>query len=270
MALAVAAGVLAAVNPCGFALLPTYVSLLVVSQEHGRIRRALVLTAAMTLGFATVFGAFGLLAAPAVDWLGQRLPWLTVVIGVILVLLGAWMLAGRSLPSPVPKLSQAPELTRRFGSMYLFGVSFALASLGCTVGPFLIVVASSFRTDVVDGVGLFLAYSAGMALVVGTVAVAVALAQQSVLRWLRRSTAAMQRVAGALMMLAGAYVAWYGWFGIRQLEDPSATDPVIDALGAAQTALAAWVETVGAPAIGLVLLALIVIGVVIRSIRSRA
>jgi cytochrome c-type biogenesis protein len=211
VALALAAGVLAAVNPCGFAMLPAYVSLLVMHEEQGRIRRALALTAAMTLGFMTVFGAFGLLAAPAADWLGQRLPQLTVGIGLVLVGLGAWLLAGRSLPSPVPKLSQAPELTRRFGSMYVFGLSFALASLGCTVGPFLAVVATSFSSP--DGVLLFLAYAAGMALVVGTVAIAVALAQKTVIGWLRRSAGLINRVAGGLMVFAGFYVAWYGWAG---------------------------------------------------------
>ncbi len=63
---------LAAVNPCGFALLPAYLTLLVVgdrvdSSFAGRlaaIGRALALTAAMTVGFVAVFGVFGLLAAP--------------------------------------------------------------------------------------------------------------------------------------------------------------------------------------------------------------
>lgn len=269
MALALAAGVLAAVNPCGFALLPTYVSLLVVSEEKGRVRRALVLTGAMTLGFMTVFGIFGLFAAPAADWLGERLPWLTVVIGVILVLLGGWMLAGRTIPSPVPKINQAPELTRRFGSMYVFGVSFALASLGCTIGPFLAVVATSFQSA--EGIGLFLAYAAGMALAVGTVAVAVALAQQTFLRWLRRSAGLAQRIAGGLMVLAGAYVAWYGWFGVRQLRDPFASDPIITAFGEAQIWLAARLgPTVLLVTLGVLAVLAVAVRVVARSFRSKA
>src|SRR5688572_8192896 len=185
-ALALAAGMLAAVNPCGFAMLPAYVSLLVVGDEGagGTLRpvgRALALAAAMTLGFGAVFGSFGLLAASAADWLVLRLPWVTVVIGVILLLLGLWLLAGRELPSPVPKLRQAPALRRQFASMVLFGGFFAVASLGCTIGPFLLVVVTSFRAgSVTQGVALFVAYAAGMALVVGTVALAVALARQSV------------------------------------------------------------------------------------------
>jgi cytochrome c-type biogenesis protein len=147
--------------------------------------------------------------------------------------------------------------------MYLFGVSFALASLGCTIGPFLAVVVTSFGSP--DGIGLFLAYAAGMALVVGIVAVATALAQKAVLRTLRRSAAWMHRVAGALMVLAGAYVAIYGWSGTR--EGP---DPVVSAAGQVQTWLAAAVERAGAGVLALVLLALMIALLVAGSFRSKA
>ncbi|HEU4426559.1 MAG TPA: cytochrome c biogenesis protein CcdA, partial [Pilimelia sp.] len=68
LALALAAGMLAAVNPCGFALLPAYLSLLVAGDEPGgrgaAVGRALLSTAAMTAGFVAVFGTFGVLVTP--------------------------------------------------------------------------------------------------------------------------------------------------------------------------------------------------------------
>jgi cytochrome c biogenesis protein CcdA len=259
---ALAAGVLAAVNPCGFALLPAYVSLLIVGDAGTPLRpvaalgRALALTAAMTAGFVAVFGVFGLLAAPAADWLTQRLPWLTIVIGIVLVGLGAWMAAGRQITSPVPKLSRAPELRGSFGSMFVFGVSFAIASLGCTIGPFLGVVVASFTSrSPAAGIGLFLAYAAGMALVVGAVAVAVALAQQTVVGRLRRAAPILGRSAGALMIAAGAYVAWYGWYELRILADPTTTDIVIDTAARLQTWLSSTVDRVGPAGLAIVLLA---------------
>ncbi|GAA1403429.1 cytochrome c biogenesis CcdA family protein [Catellatospora coxensis] len=274
-ALALAAGVLAAVNPCGFALLPAYVSLLVVDQQApGRralpVLRALAMTGAMTAGFVTVFGAFGLLAAPAADWVSQRLPWLTVVIGLLLVALGGWLLSGRELASPVPKLGRAPDLRRRFWPMYLFGMSFAVASLGCTIGPFLGVVVIGFSAgSTAAGVGLFLSYAAGMALVVGTVAVAVALAQQPVIRAMRRAAPLLSRAAGLLMVLAGAYVAWYGWYEIRIFADPDTTDPVIDAAATVQTALAASVDAIGAGRLAAALGVLAAVGALVALARRR-
>jgi cytochrome c biogenesis protein CcdA len=250
--LALAAGVLAAVNPCGFALLPAYVSLLVVGERGAErpgpgtaLGRAVALTAAMTAGFVVVFGGFGLLAAPAADWLAVRLPWLTIIIGIVLAALGLWLAAGRDLPSPVPKLSRAPQLRRRTGSMVLFGISFAVASLGCTIGPFLGVVVAAFTTDAMQGLGLFLAYATGMAAAVGTVAVAVALAQQTVITWMRAAAPVLSRAAGAVMALAGAYVAWYGWYEIRILADPTSTDPIIDTAAIVQARLATAIGSVG-------------------------
>lgn len=268
MALALAAGILAAVNPCGFAMLPAYVSLLVMDSDQGRLRRALALTSAMTLGFVTVFGIVGLLTAPATDWLGRRLPWLTVVIGVTLVILGVWLGFGKDIPSPVPRHPRAPDLTNKFVPMFMFGVSFAFASLGCSIGPFLAVVAGSFGDA--GGAGLFVAYAAGMALVVGIVAVAVALAQQPLIAWLRRRAAQTQRAAGVLMALAGAYVAWYGWYEVRLQGDPRAVDPIVSGAGAAQTWLAVGVDRIGALWLAIVLAALTVGLILARSFRSKA
>jgi cytochrome c-type biogenesis protein len=253
-ALALTAGLLAAVNPCGFALLPAYVSLLVVgdrveSSGAGRLAavgRALALTAAMTVGFVAVFGVFGLLAAPAADAVARNLPWLSVVIGLVLAGLGGWLVAGRELPAPTLKVRRGPAVTGRFWSMVAFGASYAVASLGCTVGPFLAVVVTAFGAEsVATGVGLFVAYAAGMALVVGSVALAVALAKVSLVRGLRRAAPIITRVGGALLIAAGLYVAWYGWYELRVFSDASTADPIIDRAGPIQSALSSWLGGLG-------------------------
>jgi cytochrome c-type biogenesis protein len=253
-ALALTAGLLAAVNPCGFALLPAYLSLLVVGDRvdasgAGRLAavgRALVLTAAMTVGFVAVFGVFGLLAAPAADAVARNLPWLSVVVGLVLAGLGGWLLAGRDLPAPTLKAGGGPAVTGRFWSMVAFGASYAVASLGCTVGPFLAVVASAFGTESVGaGVGLFVAYAAGMGLVVGIVALAVSLAKVSLVRGLRRAAPVISRVGGALLVVAGLYVAWYGGYELRVFSGASTTDPVIDGAGRIQSAISSWLGSLG-------------------------
>lgn len=91
-ALALAAGMLAAVNPCGFALLPAYLSLLVVGDDSPSrkvaVGRAIAATVAMTAGFAAVFGLFGLAIAPAAGQVQQHLPWFTIVLGLTLLAAG--------------------------------------------------------------------------------------------------------------------------------------------------------------------------------------
>jgi cytochrome c biogenesis protein CcdA len=265
--LAVAAGVLAAVNPCGFALLPAYLSLLVVSDEpaaqspaeqspvarsraHGTaVGRALALTAAMTAGFVAVFGAFGLVLAPTAGLVQRQLPWFTIGFGLLLAVLGGWLVAGRQMPALPWKPSRAPRLTRSFASMALFGAAYALASLSCTIGPFLAIVVSSLRAgSTLAGIGLFGAYAVGMGLVVGTLALAVALARASLVHSLRRAAAGLSRAGGALLVVTGGYVAYYGWYELRGWYATSrrgAPDAVVGAGTALQQALAAGLDRIG-------------------------
>jgi cytochrome c-type biogenesis protein len=278
--LALAAGMLATVNPCGFALLPAYLSVLVLGEPDAErtvrgiarlapIARALALTGAMTVGFVAVFGAFGLLAAPAADVLARHLPWVSVLIGLALVGLGGWLLAGRELPTFTPKLATAPAVRLQFGPMVLFGAAYAIASLGCTVGPFLAVVVAGFRAgSVASGIGLFLAYALGMALIVGAAALAVAVARESLVRRARRAAPAVSRIGGALLVLTGAYVAWYGWYELRVFAGDTGGDPVIDAAAVINSAVSGWLSELGvgvvAVAVGVLLIAAVVLAVVRR------
>ncbi|WP_250002985.1 cytochrome c biogenesis protein CcdA [Actinoplanes sp. M2I2] len=253
---------LGAVNPCGFALLPAYLSVLVAADPaHPRraVLRALRAGAALALGYALVFGAFGLVLTPIAGALQPRLPWLTVVLGLGLGALGVWLLAGRSLPSPTVR---APALGAT-GSTVLFGMAYAVASLGCAVGPFLALVVSSLRAGSIgSGVALFLAYAGGMALVVSAAAVAVALVRFSLLGRVRRLLGVVPRVGGAILVVCGLYVAYYGWYEVRLAGDlrRAGTDPVINAAAVAQRGLSDLVSSAGAiPFVIVVGLALLVL-----------
>jgi cytochrome c-type biogenesis protein len=248
--LALAAGVLAAVNPCGFALLPAYLSLIVIddtSTRRAAAGRALVLTGAMTAGFVAVFGVFGAVLAPIATWLPARLPWFTIGFGLLLAVLGAWLLAGRHLPS-LPGRRRAPALTRSLPSMVVFGMAYALASLTCTIGPFLAIVVSSLHeTSPLAAIWLFIAYSVGMGLVVGAAALAVALVRTSLLIRVRRAGPLVSRLAGALLMVAGGYVAYYGWYEVRLASEGvrAVGDPIVHAAGVVQQWLARGLTTAG-------------------------
>jgi cytochrome c biogenesis protein CcdA len=260
MLVALAAGMLAAVNPCGFALLPAYLGFLILDDTASKaaaVRNALKLTVAMTAGFAAVFGVFGLVVAPLAGGIQRHLPWFTVVLGVALVGLGGWLLAGRDLPT-VKLPTGKGEITRSVGSMAAFGASYAIASIGCTIGPFIAIVVGSLRSaNPLEGIAYFLAYAGGMGLTVGIAAVATALARQSIVRKLRSAGRALPRLAGALMVLVGAYVAYYGWYELRVFAGASTTDPVVGAVEGVQRAVAGAIDTVGAGPIALVAIAAI-------------
>ncbi len=255
LAIALGAGMLAAVNPCGFALLPAYLSLLVTGDQPPNrataVGRALLPTVGMTLGFAAVFGVFGLAVAPVASSVQRYLPWFTIGLGLLLAGVGAWLLTGRPLPTLALHRRGPANLTRSLRSMIAFGASYAIASLSCTIAPFLAVVVSSFRADsIFAGTILFLAYAGGMGLVVATAAVATALARTSLLGRLRRAGAAVPRVAGLMLIASGGYVAYYGWWEIRTLQGAATTDdPVITNAAAIQRYVADTIDRLGLPGV---------------------
>ncbi|MET1073611.1 MAG: cytochrome c biogenesis protein CcdA [Umezawaea sp.] len=253
---ALAAGLIAALNPCGFAMLPAYLTLVVVGEDpRGRVRavtRALAATATMALGFLTVFGTFGLVIAPLATTVQRYLPAVTVLIGLGLLVLGVVMLTGREPTLLLPKSGRGAP-TARLRSMYGYGLAYATASLSCTIGPFLAVTSSTFRRgSVVDGVLAYLAYGLGMTLVVGVLATAVALAGSSVLTGARRLLPHVNRAGGALLVVVGLYVGYYGVYELRLfLGGGSAADPVVEAAAGVQEWLASRVDALGAlPLVG--------------------
>lgn len=246
LALALAAGMLAAVNPCGFALLPAYLSILVLGDDSpGAARavgRAVTLTAWMTIGFVAVFGVFGLLVSPVASQVQQYLPWFTVAFGVVVAAAGAWLVAGRELPRLRLGAGSGAAVTRSAPAMVGFGVSYAVASLTCSIAPFLALVVTSFRAGSAgEGVLLYVTYGVGMGLLVGLAAVAVALARRGLVTGLRRTGRWVPRAGGVLLLVVGAYVAWYGVWELRVLGGDDPADPVIEAAARIQRTLAGWV-----------------------------
>jgi cytochrome c biogenesis protein CcdA len=253
VSLAFAAGLVAALNPCGFAMLPAYLVLVVRGEgtptSASAVSRALAATAGMGLGFLTVFGLFGALTISAGATVQQYLPYAVVVIGVVLVALGVWLLSGRELTLLTPqRLGGRWAPTARLGSMYGYGVSYAIASLSCTVGPFLAVTAAGLRRgSLIGSASIYLAYIAGLTLIVGVLAVATAVASSAVVNRLRRILPYVSRISGALLILVGLYVGYYAFYEIRlQSGHGDGSDALLALAGRVQGTLAGWVHQHGA------------------------
>jgi cytochrome c-type biogenesis protein len=263
---ALAAGMLATVNPCGFAMLPAYLTLVVTGEERtatASVMRALAATALMALGFLVVFGAFGLILAPLGTSLQQYLPAVTVVIGIAMAALGAWMSTGKEIRLPRPSKG-AP--TNKLASMFGYGLAYAIVSLSCTIGPFLAVTSATFRTgSAITGVVAYLVYGLGMALVVGVLAVSVALAGVTVATAIRRALPYVHRIGGAILLLAGLYITYYGIYELRLFNaNGSAEDTIVDSAGALQSKLAEAVDFIGPLPIAIALVLLVTIGFLVR------
>ena len=260
-ALALTAGMVATVNPCGFAMLPAYLSYFLGTEDaagddaQAGILRALAVGAAVTLGFVLVFGLVGLAVTHLSLSIERFLPWVTLVIGLGLVVLGIAMVRGFDLAVRLPKLDRGGG-SRGLGSMFVFGVSYAVASLSCTLAPFLALMAATFtQVSYVSGVSLFVAYGLGMGLVLTVLTLAIALARVSIVGQLRRALPHIHRISGALLVVAGAYLAWYGWYEVRLLlwNDTDAAPGPVAWVTDWSAEISSWVQRTGATRIALFL-----------------
>lgn len=264
VALAFSAGMLAAVNPCGFAMLPAYLGYF-LGLESDRppaperaVLRALGVGLVMTAGFVAVFGVVGLVVTQISSSVLDHAKWATIVIGGALVVLGVALLAGKELTVRLPHLDRGGS-SRELGSMLVFGVSYAVASLGCTLPTFLSATSSAFRrSGLATGVATFVSYGVGMGLIVTALTLAVALARGSVVRGFRRMVRYVNRVSGALLVVAGLYVAYYGWYEVRLARGGTGRDLVVDHALEVQQAVSSWIDRTGTARLGLLFVVAVV------------
>ncbi|MTB73053.1 MULTISPECIES: cytochrome c biogenesis CcdA family protein [Micrococcales] len=246
LTLAFAAGMVAPVNPCGFALLPAWLTQTLgegdASPTPVRLLRALRSGLALTVGFAGTLAAAGLLVSAGARGLIQAAPRLGLAVGIVLMLLGLWMLVGRSISLKLPQIpgrstAGLPPTAR----MVVFGVGYALASLSCTFGVILAVIAQAQATASYAGLLLvFAVYAAGSAAVLLLLALATAAAGTELTRHVARLARFGPRITALVLLLTGAYLAWY-WFPAATSDAPVAAGRTGGLTGLSAT-VSSWVQ----------------------------
>lgn len=275
--LAFTAGMVATVNPCGFAMLPAYLSFFLGDPDSPRSRgdaitKALGVGAAVSAGFLVVFGVTGALFTFASLSVAKYSQWITLVIGAGLVLLGIAMLGGFELATRLPTLNKGGK-QRTLPSMFVFGISYAVASISCTLPIFTGTVTSTFnRSNFASGIVVFLAYSVGMALVLIALTVSLGLAKSTLVGTLRRALPYVNRVSGVFVILAGSYVAYFSWFEIQvtQYGNLDARSGPVDVVTGWSHSINRWVQETGATQIGLVLALIVAAAGVSIALRQRS
>lgn len=266
-------GMVAAVNPCGFALLPAYLSYFLglegaPTDARAGVARSLSVGLVVTAGFMVVFGLVGI----AITQLGLSvsrhlswLPWATMAIGAAIVVLGVAMVRGFRPTLRLPRL-QVGGSGRELPSMFLFGISYATVSLSCTLPLFLPVMTRTLGSDSFGaGVAGILTYAAGMGLVLCALTVTLGGARLGLVTRLRKVQPHIERISGGLLVVAGTYIAYYGYWERRVVADPLNPPPsgVVHRVTDMSAQVTNWVSNVGATRIGIVLAAAVAIAVIL-------
>lgn len=228
IAFAFSAGAASFFSPCSVGLFPAYVGYYLTSGHRDPsgdsgsalsdgpteewpkwdLVDSMVLGGFAASGFFILFLGIGFVVSQIGSrFLGPNLRWISIGIGITIVVLGLLMAIGK-FPTWHPRL-RAPQ-SRTSASMFLFGIGYGLASLGCTLPVFLSTILASLATGGALGAFFVLvAYAAGMGLVMVTVTVALSISEGTVRAYVRKIVPLIQRGSAGLMAIAGAVVIYF-------------------------------------------------------------
>jgi cytochrome c biogenesis protein CcdA len=167
----------------------------------------------VSAGFIVLFGATGAAIAGGAQALVEVFAWIGLGVGVLLVGTGAWLIGGGKLymgfaARAASHIGNPSQVNVR--GYFLFGVSYGIASLSCTLPIFLAVVGTSLATGgVFLATGQFIAYALGMGFVILTLTILTAMFKATVARTLQRILPHINSISAVLMILAGAYLVFY-------------------------------------------------------------
>ena len=266
-------GVLAAVNPCGFVLLPTYLIFFLGVREETeliaseRIRRALVVSSGISIGFLAIFFVIGVISRLFTQWIELNAKYAALAIGVVLVIGGARMLSGWTPKFATPQLGGAQ--TKTFRATVVYGVAYAVASIGCTIGFLTTAVFGSIALHgFVSGVFSILLYGLGMAMLVTALTVSLAFAKTGIVTIIKNHLHIIQRLGAIFVTLTGIYLVVY-WYGA--ISEKKSTS-FVTRIERWQTSVASFLQQQGAFRLAIVLTLIVIVAMVVsrRKVRTLA
>ncbi|MBA3919838.1 MAG: cytochrome C biogenesis protein [Gemmatimonas sp.] len=209
------AGLLSFLSPCVLPLVPSYVTFITGMglDDVSRARRtALVHALLFVLGFTFIFVALGAGASAFGQLLREYRVWIARVGGVLMVLMGLWMLdvirIGALQQERRMHLSDKPL---GYLGTVVVGIAFGAGwtpCLGPTLGAILLLAAN--ESELAKGITLLIAYSLGLA-------VPFLLSALLLDRFLgffqkfKHNIGRVNRIAGILLVLVGILM-FTGWF----------------------------------------------------------
>jgi cytochrome c biogenesis protein CcdA len=264
-------GILAAVNPCGFVLLPAYLLYFLgidsanPAAQRAPIRRALLVSAAVSSGFMLVFLVIGTISRLFTQWIELNAKYAGLLIGIALVVMGIAMLAGWKPSFITPSIGG--ERDRSLRAMFIFGIAYAVASIGCTIGFLTTAIFGSIGLHgFASGVLSIVLYGAGMGLLVSTLTVTLSVAQGGLLRVLKNGLRYMDKLASGFIVLTGLYLTWYWYVAVSER---STAGNVTQNVEGWQSSVATFLQHQGASRLGLIFFVIVGGAILVNQLRIR-
>ena len=270
LAFPLAAGLIAAFNPCGFAMLPAYLSYFLGLESDNDDNRevgilnGLKVSLTLSLGFVFVFAIIGILTNTIISEASveKQAGYITLGIGITLVLLGVAMVAGYHPVLKIPRIQMGTS-NRELPSIFLFGISYAFVSIGCSAPIFFLTVGGSFSRDgIVNGSAVFISYALGMSIVITVLTIGISIARSSITEKYKSIMKHLNSISGIFLSISGFFLSAYGWWEIQVSRGNYGTNPLVDLSLRGSGRLSNWVNDVGGGRFAMACL-MIVVGILV-------
>jgi cytochrome c-type biogenesis protein len=262
-------GILAAVNPCGFVLLPTYLLFFLGTREEEnlttseRLRRALVVGAGISVGFLGIFFVIGVISRLFTQWIEFNAKYASFVIGIGLLVAGVRMLSGWTPKFAMPQIGGVQ--TKTFRATMVYGVAYAIASIGCTIGFLTTAVFGSIAVNgFVSGVTSILLYGLGMAMLVTALTVSLAFAKTGLVTLIKNRLNIIQKIGAGFVTLTGIYLIAYWYAAISESNSAN----FVRRVERWQTKVVTFLQEQGALRLAVILTAVVVTAIVVSRKKS--
>jgi cytochrome c biogenesis protein CcdA len=233
--------------------------------QRAPIRRALLVSTSVSSGFLLVFLVIGTISRLFTQWIELNAKYAGLLIGVALVVMGLAMLAGWKPSFITPSIGGGRDRSLR--TMFIFGIAYAVASIGCTIGFLTTAIFGSIGLNgFASGVLSIVLYGVGMGLLVSTLTVTLAVAQGGLLRVLKNGLRYMDKLAAGFIVLTGMYLTWYWYVAVTER---STAGNVTQNVEGWQSSVATFLQRQGSWRLGLVFLVVVGGAILVNQLRTR-
>lgn len=209
-------GVLTALSPCLFPLLPSYLAIISREQSASRIKVFISLLSLLA-GLMVVYTLFGLLASVLISttqFLLRNVMWFAIFQGALLILIGVFMIR---TPSFIQNLSTS-NLVNKIASeshrqnlplvSFLIGISFTLIAAPCAASYFLLSWTQAALLPLYEQLLSFALFTVGASIPFIILAIIVPELKTTFIQDLNRSSEIIKVFVGIVVIGSGIWLIW--------------------------------------------------------------
>jgi len=218
--LAIFGGLASFFSPCAFPLLPSFIAYYITGAEgkSRTIKNGLSLGIKAAIGLLSIFAFIGILAISGSYWISKYIPYLELIVGILILILGVLLLKDIDIGSYftliknkiLHSVGKETSRSKATTSPFLYGMGYGSAAAGCTAPVFIAIVISSWLADgLYSALLVILLYFSVMAGLMIAFSVMTMVLKDTIANKIRKHIGLINKISSVIMIVVGLYLIIY-------------------------------------------------------------